>query len=236
MVLEEYRKKRRFGVTREPEGGTKRRAARRSLGFVVQKHRATRLHYDFRLEWKGVLLSWAVPKGPSLDPSVKRLAMQTEDHPIEYAEFEGIIPESEYGGGTVMVWDRGTWEPEVPDVDAALRKGELKFALEGKKLHGSWVLVRTGGRGASSGPRSAWLLIKHRDAAASTEDIAETRPRSVLSKRILAEIAWEEGGNVEKAASADPEAEIRRLVKNPTAAKRTKSRKPAVWHSNRGGP
>src|SRR5689334_4492194 len=128
--LKEYRRKRRFSVTPEPAGAEepKGRSARR-LGFVVQKHRATALHYDFRLEWKGVLLSWAVPKGPSLDPSVKRLAMQVEDHPVEYASFEGIIPAGEYGGGTVMVWDRGTWTPEKPDVDEGLRKGELKLTL-----------------------------------------------------------------------------------------------------------
>ncbi|HYR95464.1 MAG TPA: DNA polymerase ligase N-terminal domain-containing protein [Candidatus Binatus sp.] len=229
MGLAEYRRKRRFGVTPEPEGGERRRR-RAALSFVVQKHRASHLHYDFRLEWKGRLLSWAVPKGPSLDPSVKRLAMQVEDHPLEYAEFEGIIPEGEYGGGTVMVWDRGTWTPEVPDVDAALRKGELKFRLDGKKLRGSWVLVRT--RGGPSG-KPAWLLIKHRDAYASDEDIVATRPRSVLSKRIMAEIAWQEGGNVEKAASADPEAEIRRLVRKPEAAARRRHRKPSVWRSNR---
>jgi bifunctional non-homologous end joining protein LigD len=226
--LTEYRKKRRFGVTPEPAGG--RRPRRRpALTFVVQKHRASRLHYDFRLEWKGVLLSWAVPKGPSLDPSVKRLAMQVEDHPLEYATFEGIIPEGEYGGGTVMVWDRGTWTPEVPDVDAALRKGELKFTLDGKKLRGSWVLVRT--RGGPSG-KPAWLLIKHRDAFASDEDVVTTRPRSAVSGRLLAEIAWQEGGNVEKAASGDPPEEIRKLIRNPPAA-RQRRRKPSVWHSNR---
>jgi bifunctional non-homologous end joining protein LigD len=228
--LTEYRKKRRFGVTSEPAGGRTRRRRGPALSFVVQKHRASRLHYDLRLEWKGVLLSWAVPKGPSLDPTVKRLAMQVEDHPIEYAVFEGIIPEGEYGGGTVMVWDRGTWTPEVPDVDAALRKGELKFALHGKKLRGSFVLVRT--RGGPAG-KPAWLLIKHRDAFASDEDIATTRPRSVASRRILAEIAWQEGGDVEKAATGDPPEEIRKLIRDPPAAPRGRRRQPSVWRSNR---
>jgi len=228
--LTEYRKKRRFGVTREPAGGERQRRRGRALRFVVQKHRASHLHYDLRLEWKGVLLSWAVPKGPTLDPSVKRLAMQVEDHPLEYATFEGIIPAGEYGGGTVMVWDRGTWTPEVPDVDAALRKGELKFRLDGRKLRGSWVLVRT--RGGPSG-KPAWLLIKHRDAFASAEDIAETQPRSVKSRRLLAEIAWHEGGDVTRAASGDPPAEIEELVKHPKRVARPKSKKRAVWHSNR---
>src|SRR5580700_9891800 len=141
MSLTEYRKKRRFGVSPEPSGGSKKSASHTPAGiYVIQKHRASRLHYDFRLESNGTLLSWAVPKGPSLDPSVKRLAMQVEDHPIEYASFEGVIPEGEYGGGTVMVWDKGTWSPEVPDVNAALEKGDFKFTLNGKKLHGSWVL------------------------------------------------------------------------------------------------
>src|SRR5439155_26216764 len=125
--MTEYRRKRRFGVTPEPAGGKRPGRRAKALAFVVQKHRATRLHYDFRLEWKGVLLSWAVPKGPSPDPSVKRLAVQVEDHTLEYVAFEGIIPRGEYGGGTVMVWDRGTWTPEVADVDAALARGELKF-------------------------------------------------------------------------------------------------------------
>src|SRR5579872_5158729 len=156
MKLKEYRKKRHFDVSPEPEGQTESPKKKRSrLIYVVQKHRATQLHYDFRLEWNGALLSWAVPKGPSLDPSVKRLAMQVEDHPIEYAEFEGVIPRGEYGGGTVMVWDKGTWSPEVPDVSAALEKGDLKFALNGDKLKGSWVLVRTHGYGGSSKP--SWL-------------------------------------------------------------------------------
>jgi bifunctional non-homologous end joining protein LigD len=234
--LREYRKKRRFDVTPEPAGGAgARKKKTKRLGFVVQKHRATRLHYDFRLEWKGVLLSWAVPKGPSLDPTVKRLAMEVEDHPIEYAKFEGIIPEGEYGGGTVMVWDQGTWEPLVPDVDAALAKGELKLELHGKKLRGSWVLVRTRTYAGAQSGRPTWLLIKHRDAAASDEDVAETSPRSVVSDRLLAEIAWQEGGDVTKAGTGDPPAEIRKLVANPALLRRRRSRKPAVWHSNKGG-
>jgi bifunctional non-homologous end joining protein LigD len=227
--LGEYRRRRRFAVTPEPAGGRSRRR-RRGLVYVVQKHRATRLHYDFRLEWNGVLLSWAVPKGPSLDPRVKRLAVQTEDHPLEYASFEGVIPAGEYGGGTVMVWDRGTWTPEVPDVDAALRRGELKLALQGEKLRGSWVLVRT--RPAAGG-RPQWLLIKHRDAAASEEDVAETRPRSVVSARLLAEIAWHEGGDVEKAATGDPPGEIRRLLRDPSLVAPRRRKRRAVWHSNR---
>jgi bifunctional non-homologous end joining protein LigD len=237
MGLTEYQRKRRFGVTPEPSGEKTRASGKKTkkkaaLGYVIQKHRATALHYDFRLEWNGVLLSWAVPKGPSLDPSVKRMAMPTEDHPIEYAKFEGIIPEGEYGGGTVMIWDNGTWTPEVPDVDAAMKKGELKFSLNGKKLKGSWVLVRLRPRGDEK--RAGWLLIKHRDEYASTKDIAEEEPRSVVSKRILVEIARDEGGDLEKAATGDPPALLRRLAKNPklvTPPRRT--RKKAVWHSNR---
>jgi bifunctional non-homologous end joining protein LigD len=231
MALKEYRAKRRFDVTAEPAGAEKVAAARRkSLIFVVQKHRATALHYDFRLEWKGVLLSWAVPKGPSLNPAEKRLAMHVEDHPIEYAKFEGIIPEGEYGGGTVMIWDNGNWAPESPDVDAALKKGDLKFALNGKKLKGSFVLVRT--RGRYQGGKTGWLLIKHRDEFATTGDIAEEEPRSVVSKRLLIEIARDEGGNMEKAATGDPPALLQKLLKNPkliTPVKKTK--KKAVWHS-----
>jgi bifunctional non-homologous end joining protein LigD len=231
--LTEYRRKRRFGVTPEPSGAGKPRGKKaRALAYVIQKHRASQLHYDFRLEWKGVLLSWAIPKGPSLDPSVKRMAMPTEDHPLEYARFEGIIPEGEYGGGTVMIWDQGTWEPEVPDVDAALKKGDLKFTLKGKKLKGSWVLVRLRPRGGES--RAGWLLIKHRDQYASTEDIAEAQPRSVVSNRILVEIARDEGGNLEKAATGDPPALLRKLAKNPKLLSPPRRGRKAVWHSNKG--
>jgi len=232
MGLTEYRKRRRFDVTPEPAGKEKtRRKAAKPLSYVIQKHRATALHYDFRLEWEGVLLSWAVPKGPSLDPSVKRLAMPTEDHPLEYAAFEGIIPEGEYGGGTVMIWDRGTWTPEVEDVDAALKKGELKVSLDGEKLHGSWVLVRTRRRGEE---RPSWLLIKHRDQYASTKDIAEEEPRSVVSGRLLVEIARDEGGNLEKAADGDPAALLRKMVENPKLiAPPRKGHKKSVWHSHK---
>jgi bifunctional non-homologous end joining protein LigD len=205
--LAEYRRKRRFGVTPEPPGTAGARAAGRPLEFVVQKHRASHLHYDFRLEHRGVMLSWAVPKGPSLDPSVKRLAMETEPHPMDYNQFEGVIPEGEYGGGTVMIWDRGVWAPagagglgDGAEAERQLRKGELKFVLLGDKLAGSWVLVRT--RGSRQ-----WLLIKHRDGYASDEDLTVTRPRSVVSGRTMAAIARAAGaspGQLRQAAAADP--------------------------------
>jgi bifunctional non-homologous end joining protein LigD len=230
MTLKEYRKKRRFGVTPEPSGKADGKHSKNApLIYVIQKHRATRLHYDFRLEWKGTLLSWAVPKGPSLDPSVKRLAMQVEDHPVDYANFEGVIPAGEYGGGTVMVWDTGTWEPEQPDVDAAIAKGDLKFTLHGKKLKGSWVLVRTHGFGGSSKP--SWLLIKHRDQfASSTNDPTVTEPKSALSKRLLAQIARDGGGNVEEASTGDPggksaPAKVSKPTKPRSAAQPRKKRK-----------
>ncbi len=189
MPLEKYKQKRNFKSTPEPAGdlelASKRAKAdpKKGLFFCVQKHLASHLHYDFRLEYNGVLLSWAVPKGPSLDPKTKRLAMHVEDHPIEYGTFEGVIPEG-YGAGIVMLWDQGTWMPQVDDVNAALKKGDLKFTLDGYKLKGSWVLVRTGGwggsRGSGDGGRS-WLLIKHRDEWAGDLDITEFAPRSVKS-------------------------------------------------------
>jgi bifunctional non-homologous end joining protein LigD len=203
MALEKYRKKRNFEVSPEPRGETTGHKKSRELLYVIQKHRASQLHYDFRLEANGVLLSWAIPKGPSLDPAVKRLAMRVEDHPVEYGSFEGAIPEGEYGGGTVMLWDRGTWKPEGDeDVTTSLRKGSLKFILHGKKLRGSWALVRTKGYGGRS--KDAWLLIKHRDAYASKKNITLDKPYSVLTKRSLADIARDEGGDVERAATGDP--------------------------------
>ena len=230
-LLETYRKKRRFDVSPEPRG---RRPKRRTKGlaYVIQKHRATALHYDFRLEWNGVMLSWAIPKGPSLDPADKRLAMQTEDHPLEYNEFEGIIPSGEYGGGTVMIWDQGTWAPIDDDVEAALRRGDLKIHLEGKKLRGSWVLVRMGRR--TQEQKVPWLLIKHRDEHAGKRSITEEEPRSVVSGRLLVEIARDEGGDMRKAADGDPPALLRKLLANPRLVKPPKStHKKAVWHSNR---
>jgi DNA ligase D-like protein (predicted 3'-phosphoesterase) len=181
MPLKEYREKRDFRVSPEPSGLASKKQTKRSRSriYVVQKHQASRLHYDFRLEHNGVLLSWAVPKGPSLDPSVKRLAIQVEDHPLEYAQFEGVIPDGQYGAGAVMVWDIGTWRPEQDDVADAIKKGELKFTLRGKKLRGSWVLVRTPGYGRNA--RKSWLLIKHRDRYASKRDITVVQPKSVLT-------------------------------------------------------
>jgi len=182
MPLDEYVRKRAQGL------------------YVIQKHRASQLHYDFRLEAEGVLKSWSVPKGPSLDTSVKRLAMMVEDHPVEYGSFEGTIPEGEYGGGTVMLWDTGTYELEAgvtwPEAE---KKGRLRFELHGKKLKGVWNLTRMSDR--------QWLLIKSRDAHASKEiDITEAKPRSVKSRRLLASIARDEGGDVDKAATGDPKA------------------------------
>jgi bifunctional non-homologous end joining protein LigD len=181
MALEEYKRKRDFKKTPEPEGKVHATGERERF-FCVQKHLASHLHYDFRLEHNGVLLSWAVPKGPSLDPKTKRLAMKVEDHPFDYGEFEGVIPEG-YGAGIVMLWDKGTWTPEVADVDTALKKGDLKFTLNGYKLKGSWVLVRTGGRypGARGDGNRSWLLIKHRDEWSGDVDITEFAPKSVKS-------------------------------------------------------
>jgi bifunctional non-homologous end joining protein LigD len=192
MPLDRYRAKRNFSTTPEPEGAARPSRSKRTPGrfFCVQKHLASHLHYDFRIEHEGVLLSWAVPKGPSLDPSVKRLAMHVEDHPVEYGAFEGVIPEG-YGAGIVMLWDRGTWEPEVPDVARALEKGDLKLRLDGYKLKGSWALVRT--RGADG---RSWLLIKHRDEWSGELDIGEFAPLSVLSGGDFADILADGDPNV----------------------------------------
>ena len=254
MVLEKYKQKRNFTSTPEPSGDVKLAAERakgqkpdKGLFFCVQKHLASHLHYDFRLEYKGVLLSWAVPKGPSLDPKTKRLAMHVEDHPIEYGTFEGVIP-SGYGAGIVMLWDQGTWTPESEEVDAALKKGDLKFTLDGYKLKGSWVLVRTGGRWGGGDGRS-WLLIKHKDDWAGELDVTEFAPKSVKSEGDFEDIlaadkpdVWEShrpanGGEagamlakiIERAAAlkagnaAAPARKTRATALPAKAAKRTKS-------------
>jgi bifunctional non-homologous end joining protein LigD len=194
--LTEYRRKRDFTKTQEPAGKSavskgssaprKKRAP--DLHFVIQKHAASQLHFDFRLELDGVMKSWAVPKGPSYDPSMKRLAMEVEDHPIEYNTFEGTIPQGEYGGGTVMLWDRGTYEAENGGGSEALRdgyaRGDLKFVLHGERLQGGWVLVRMNRPG-----RPQWLLIKHRDEYASSRDIVDEATTSVVTGRTMDEIA-----------------------------------------------
>src|SRR6185312_4755921 len=201
MALEEYKRKRRFEETPEPPPKIEKKSKHR---FVVQKHRATRLHYDFRLEMEGVLKSWAVPKGPSLDPADKRLAMQVEDHPVSYFDFEGTIPEGNYGAGTVMVWDVGTWEPLSPEpvdgkyvagtdaeASAMLKKGDFKIRLHGKKLNGDFALIHIKGRRPGS-KGTEWLLIKkHDDDVVEGYDIDEF-DESALTGRTLAQIGGDE--------------------------------------------
>jgi bifunctional non-homologous end joining protein LigD len=226
MSLDTYRRKRRFDRTPEPPPHRAASRRRGGLRFVVQKHRASRLHYDFRLEWDGVLLSWAVPKGPSLNPHDKRLAVEVEDHPLDYAGFEGIIPADNYGAGTVMVWDRGTYVPSEPDVGRSKQRGRIDFTLRGKKLHGAWLLVRSGGE-------RNWLLIKRTDESASETDVTTTAPRSVASKRLMVEIAFDEGGDVDHAVSAAPRAEVEALLRDRRTSRRRPRAKPSVWHSDR---
>lgn len=188
MGLEDYQRKRSFSNTPEPAGKLSKRKGR---SFVIQKHDARNLHYDFRLEWNGVLKSWAVPKGPSLDTTIKRLAVQVEDHPVEYGSFEGIIPKGEYGGGTVMLWDRGTWEP-IGDAEEGFNTGRLKFTLHGEKLRGNWMLLRTKDWNNSRKGKPQWLLFKERDAEAKPSqngDVLLESARSVLTGRSIAEIA-----------------------------------------------
>ena len=213
--LSTYRKKRDFGKTAEPSGEVKVAPAKQRR-FVIQKHDATRLHYDLRLEFDGVFKSWAVTRGPSLDPHDKRLAVEVEDHPLDYGDFEGTIPDDQYGGGTVMLWDRGTWESDDPE--RGFKKGDLKFTLHGDKLHGSWVLVRMKGD-RYGGKRTNWLLIKHRDGYAregEANDILE-EDRSVASGRSMDQIAAGKG-----------------RAPKPFMLANGKTKADATWESNRG--
>jgi bifunctional non-homologous end joining protein LigD len=220
--LTEYRRKRNFAKTAEPKGVTSASRGKRRLRFVIQKHDATNLHFDLRLELDGVMKSWAVPKGPSYDPKVRRLAMEVEDHPIEYNKFEGTIPEGEYGAGTVMIWDRGTYEPEEGGGETTIRegyeRGDLKVIFHGKRMLGGWVLVRMK-RNARG--RAPWLLIKHRDEVATADiDVVAEATTSVKSGRTMDEI----GAKREKRVSARRTAASASRRKRPSPRRRRSTR------------
>jgi bifunctional non-homologous end joining protein LigD len=229
MSLIDYKKKRSFDKTTEPEGG---KGTGKELRFVIQKHAASHLHYDFRLEMGGVLKSWAVPKGPSTDPTVKRLAMMVEDHPYDYRNFEGIIPQGEYGGGTVIVWDEGTYTTiDKFDSVAAqekyllkeLKNGSVKMVLHGKKLKGEFALVKTHGMAENS-----WLLLKHKDKYANEADITK-KDKSVVSKKTIEQVEKTStniyGENNAKKKSKDPILEVAKQVKS---AKPANTKKPSL--------
>jgi bifunctional non-homologous end joining protein LigD len=228
-LLKKYRQMRDFGETPEPLGAKQRPKAKLPI-FVIQKHHASRLHYDFRLEMEGVLKSWAVPKGPSYDPTVKRLAMMTEDHPYDYASFEGVIPEGNYGAGNVIIWDEGRWEFIEPGDDPvqAVRQGKLTFRLYGKKMFGEWALVRIKGRSPKG---NEWLLIKHRDQYANADvDVTEVAPRSVVSNLDVEEIGAERTWESNRKASAGRRAPTlaSRLAAERQQSKTTTKRATAV--------
>jgi bifunctional non-homologous end joining protein LigD len=206
-ALNTYRAKRDFARTVEPRGRVARRRGR-TLGFVIQRHDATRLHYDLRLELGGVYKSWAVTKVPSLDPATKRLAVEVEDHPLDYGTFEGTIPEGQYGGGTVQLWDQGTWTPQDEDPEAKLAAGHLKFELEGERMHGGWALIRMRDGNAKPGrkARHNWLLIKEKDEAAQPgePDILLAADTSVKTGRTLEEIAGAKRSKVRNSSRKKP--------------------------------
>jgi len=228
-LLKKYRQMRDFGATPEPSGGTPKKT--KLPIFVIQKHQASRLHYDFRLEIEGVLKSWAVPKGPSYDPTVKRLAMMTEDHPYDYAGFEGVIPEGQYGGGNVIIWDNGTWELTEPeDAVEGVRKGKLAFKMYGKKMFGEWALVKMHGRSPKG---NEWLLLKHRDEWANDKvDVTEFAPRSVISNKLVEDVSSERTWQSNRPASGKKAPTIAsKLTKAKTTAKKTSSKKRAPSRS-----
>jgi len=227
-LLKKYKQMRDFGDTPEPSGRTKKLA--RGPIFVIQKHHASHLHYDFRLEMEGVLKSWSVPKGPSYDPTVRRLAMMTEDHPYDYAAFEGVIPAGNYGAGNVIIWDQGTWEFIEPGDDpvAALKSGKLTFRMYGKKMFGEWALVKIRGKSRSS-KGNEWLLLKHRDGFANDKvDITEVAPRSVVSNRTVDEVSpenvWQSN---RKASSRKLPTLASKLAEEDAKKKKTAARKKA---------
>jgi len=222
--LARYRSMRDFDITAEPSGkSSASKSSGQQLPFVIQKHAASHLHYDFRLGWNGVLKSWAVTKGPSYFPGDRRLAVQVEDHPMEYGGFEGIIPAGQYGGGTVMLWDNGTWEPQPghTDVDAGLRSGSLKFTMHGTKMKGNWTLVRMGGKAANE-KKPNWLLIKEHDGFERGKDdpaITDEAPNSVVTDRSLDQIAANEDHvwNSKETANPKGSAWFRQDTKQPAA-------------------
>jgi bifunctional non-homologous end joining protein LigD len=229
--LRDYHRKRDFKLTAEPKGVVpKRKSASKSskLRYLIQKHDASRLHYDFRLEWDGTLMSWAVPKGPSENPDDKRLAVHVEDHPLDYGNFEGTIPKGQYGGGTVMLWDTGTWQPHEDDVDAALKKGKMAFTLHGKRLQGNWALVRL--RARSPKDKDNWLLIKeHDEFERKTGKLTTEREiSSVKSGRSMDEIAggsavWHSNrpdGKADKPKAGKPKADKPKPKPRAVAAKK----------------
>ena len=205
--LEKYNQKRNFERTLEPEGETAK--AEERLRFVVQHHMARKDHYDFRLEWNGALLSWAVPKGPSCDILDKRLAIRVEDHPLEYRNFEGTIPRGEYGGGTVMLWDEGYWEPYA-DVDKGLLEGALKFALKGRRLKGKWALVRL--KAKTGETRDNWLLLKEKDEYAKTGDGISGFTKSIRTGRTMAEIEKGEDEKITRNPIGRVDVQLAKLV------------------------
>ena len=230
-LLKKYRSMRDFGDTPEPSGAkTKKR--RKAPLFVIQKHQASHLHYDFRLEMEGVLKSWAVPKGPSYDPGVKRLAMMTEDHPYDYGSFEGVIPEGNYGAGNVIIWDTGTWEFIEPGDDPvkALAQGKLTFRMTGKKMFGEWALVKIHGRSAK---QNEWLLLKHRDEYANEKiDVTAVAPQSVVSGRFVEEVdasrTWKSNRQASVKGAPTLAARIGRTGSKKSATKKSVAKRSAV--------